>query len=171
MCVVSMVSDYYMNPVPGRIMVKFLAKAALAIAMISASPAIAQTKPHAAPAKLTSTQAQKNPLLLLGQFSLDDLQAALADAQAQNPPDVIAANCYSALIAALQSPLANPIPTKPGLFLLFQKSRDLKNMVAAMQSNSGPLTAINIGCAPLIMDSQATLIRLGILSGALVAIP
>jgi hypothetical protein len=43
--------------------------------------------------KPTVVQVQQNPLLLLQQIATTDLQAALTNAQAQNPPDTIAANC------------------------------------------------------------------------------
>jgi hypothetical protein len=118
--------------------------------------------------RLSATMAQKNPILVLQQFSLADLQAALTDAQGQTPADTIAANCYQALIAVLGNPIANPLPAGPGVFQLLQKGRDLKNAIANLQSNSGPLTPLATGCAPLILDGQATLIQLGILSGAVI---
>ena len=105
---------------------------------------------------------------MLQQFSVQDLQAALADAQAQTPPDTIAAGCYQALITVLQNPIANPLPSSPGLFQLLQKARDFKNAVANLQSNNGPLTPVATGCAPLVMDAQNTLIQLGIMTGAVV---
>src|SRR5258708_7630244 len=93
----------------------------------------------------------------------------LAAVQAQNPPDTIAANCYQELVTVVQSPAINPLPSGPGAFQLFQKARDLKNLVAAMQSNNGPLQALNIACAPLVIDVQTTLIRLGVIGGAVAA--
>jgi hypothetical protein len=120
----------------------------------------------AASAQVSQTQAQQNPVLVIQQFTLTDLQAALADAQAQNPPDTVAATCYQALITLVGSPATNPLPAGPGAFQLFQKARDLKNLVAAMQSPNGPLTGLNVACAPLIMDSQTTLIKLGVIGGA-----
>ena len=50
------------------------------------------------PTKVTLQAAQQNPLLALQTFTVTDLQNALADAQAQTPPDVVAAQCYTALI-------------------------------------------------------------------------
>lgn len=117
---------------------------------------------------LSQSAAQQNPASVLQAFTLADLQAALADAQAQTPPDIIAANCYQALIVVVQSPAINPLPSGPGAFQLFQKARDIKNVVAALQSNQGPLTALNVACAPLVIDVQATLIRLGVIGGAIV---
>jgi hypothetical protein len=60
----------------------------------------------------------------------------------------------------------NPFPAGVGAFQVFQKARDLKNMIAALQSNNGPLTKLNVACAPLVIDVQTTLIRLGIIGGA-----
>jgi hypothetical protein len=144
----------------------------LRIAAIQAPP----PKPRpAAPASsssgspLSQTVAQQNPAAVLQQFTLTDLQAALADALAQNPPDTIAGNCYQELVTVVQSPAINPLPTGPGAFQLFQKARDLKNIVSALQSNNGPLTALNVACAPLVIDVQTTLIRLGVIGGAVAA--
>jgi hypothetical protein len=117
---------------------------------------------------LSQREAEANPVLVLQSFALNDLQAALADAQAQTPPDAIAATCYQTLITIVQSPVANPLPAGPGAFQLLQKARDLKNMVANLQSNNGPLASLSTGCAPLVLDVQTTLIRLGILTGAVI---
>ena len=68
----------------------------------------------------------------------------------------------------VQSPAINPLPKGPGAFQLFQKARDLKNVISALQSNNGPLTALNVACAPLVIDVQATLIRLGVIGGAVI---
>lgn len=131
------------------------------------APRVAAPLPPKKP--LTSSQAATNPAQILQQFALSDLQAALADAQAQNPPDTLAGMCWQELITVVQSPAVNPLPAGPGAFQLFQKARDLKNLVAAMQSNSGPLQAVNIACAPLVFDTQATLIQLGVISGGIAA--
>jgi hypothetical protein len=134
-------------------------------AAAAAAPATTATAPAG---KLTAAAAQKNPVAVLQAFSVSDLQAALADAQAQTPPDTTAANCYQALITVIQNPVANPLPAGPGLFQLLQKARDAKNWISQLQANNGPLSAVNAGCAPLILDAQNTLIQLGILSGAVV---
>lgn len=139
----------------------------------AAIQAPAPVRPRAEPAapsgKISQKDAQANPALVLQQFTLADLQAALADAQGQTPPDTIAANCYQALITVVMSPAVNPLPAGPGAFQLFQKARDLKNIVAALQSNQGPLTQLNVACAPLVLDAQTTLIRLGIIGGGIAA--
>jgi hypothetical protein len=140
-------------------------KAVVHHAAAAAAPAASTSAPAG---KLTQAQATKNPVLVLQQFSVTDLQAALADANAQTPPDTTAANCYQALITVIQNPVANPLPAGPGLFQLLQKARDAKNWISQLQANNGPLSAVNAGCAPLILDGQNTLIQLGILSGAVI---
>ena len=119
----------------------------------------------ASTAKLTATQVQTNPLLLLQQFSVADLQAALADAQAQTPPDATSIPCYTELLALVNSPINSPLPNSPGLFLALQKARDIKAFLANLQSPTGPLSSLNIACAPLMMDVNATLLALGVGTG------
>jgi hypothetical protein len=68
----------------------------------AAFAAVPQPRPAPSSA-LTPNAVQTNPLQLLQKFSVDDLNAALADAQAQNPPDDTAIQCYSALIPMVQS--------------------------------------------------------------------
>jgi hypothetical protein len=52
----------------------------------------------------------------------------------------------------------------------FQKARDAKTMLAELQAPNGPLSSLNIACAPLVMSVQNTLIQLGIISGAVVGV-
>lgn len=145
----------------------------LILAVLLTAPAYAQTKKAAVAApsgKLTVNAVTQNPLALIQGFTVTDLQAALADAQAQTPPDLVGANCYTALLAVVQSNVANPLPTTPGLFMALQKARDAKSALASLQSPSGPLSGLNIACAPLVMDVQNTLLMLGVTVG-LVANP
>lgn len=131
----------------------------------------APATPAAAPAaKITTAQAQQNPLLVLQQFSAADLQNALNDANAQTPPDTVSAACWSALLTLVNNPINNPLPTAPGAFLLFQKARDLQGLLANLQSPSGPLAPVNTACAPLILSAQNTLIQLGIIGGGVTAV-
>jgi hypothetical protein len=132
----------------------------------AAATAASASSSSAPGGKLSQNQAQQNPVLVIQQFTLTDLQAALADAQGQTPPDTIAATCYQALITLVGNPVANPLPSGPGAFQLFQKGRDIKNMIANLQAQNGPLSALNVACAPLIVDLNTTLIRLGIMGGA-----
>lgn len=133
-----------------------------------AAAAKASAKP--ATSKLTATEVQQNPLALLQQFTVGDLEAALADANAQTPPDTAAAACYKALLAVVQSNVADPLPAGPGIFQALQKSRDAKALIANLQSPNGPLASLNASCAPLVLDAQNTLLTLGVSVG-LVANP
>lgn len=117
------------------------------------------------PGQLTVQQVQTNPLLLITQFTTADLQAALADANAQTPPDTAGAACYTALLAVVSSPAANPLPSQAGIFEALQKARDAQAMLANLQSPNGPLASINTACAPIIMNAQNTLIGLGVAAG------
>lgn len=164
------------SPVAGPIAKAIILAFCLAAAtLMSGSDAMAQAKraavplPPAKPAQVTQAQAKSNPLVVLQTFTVTDLQAALADAEAQTPPDQAAVNCYSALIPLVQTGVANPLPTGLGAFQLLQKARDAKALLANVQSPNGPLSQINIACAPLVMDAQAVLIQLGIVGGTVAA--
>ena len=133
------------------------------VAAAKAAPA----KP-AARQQLTTTQVQENPLLLLQNFTEADLQAALADATANN--DTAAVNCYTALLGIIKTGVANPLPAGPGLFQALQKARDAKALIANLNSPTGPLANLNNACAPLVLDAQNTLLGLGVGIG-LVASP
>jgi hypothetical protein len=137
-----------------------------------ATPAFAQTKAPAAKSangkSITKTAAVANPITVFQTFTEADLNAALADATANN--DAAAAACYSALLPIVQSGVANPFPTGLGGFQLLQKARDAKALVANLQSPNGPLAKLNVACAPLVLDAQNTLIQLGIIGGGVIAV-
>jgi hypothetical protein len=116
-------------------------------------------------AALTKTQATQNPIAVIQNFTVTDLQAALDDATANN--DIAAISCYTALIPIVQSGITNPLPKGVGAFQLLQKARDLKAIAANLQSPNGPLAKLNIACAPLLIDAQNTLIQLGVLGGSI----
>jgi hypothetical protein len=116
--------------------------------------------------KITQAQAVQNPFLVVQQFTLSDLQAALADAQAQMPPDTVAATCWQELITIVQAGGFNPLPQGLGAFQAIQKVRDIKQFLANLQAPNGPLSTLNVACAPLVVDGQTTLIQLGIIGGA-----
>ncbi len=105
----------------------------------------------------TNTTPAVNPAAALQQFTLTDVQNALADATANH--DVVAANCYTALEAAIkaQAP-ATAVPVS-GVLSAFQKLRDLQQGVQV------GLPALNIPCAPLVLSTQQTLVRLGVGAG------
>ena len=139
--------------------------------LIAAGAVLALAVPAhaAAKAKPSSAQAQANPLLVVQQFTGDDLNAAIADAKAQNPPDTIAVNCYQALLPIVQGGVANPLPASPGVFQALQKARDAQALLANMQSPTGPLAGVNAACAPLVLAAQNTLVQIGIMTGAVAA--
>lgn len=115
-----------------------------------------------APAAGTATPAATsltNAIGALQSFTVTDLQAAIADAQAQTPPDTVAITCYNALIPAVQANVNNPLPTKAGIFLAIQKARDfVDNGTAILASiQNGPL---NTACAPLVLSTSQTLLGL-----------
>lgn len=128
---------------------------------LEAYAAGAVATPAVKPGTLTTTAAETNPIQLLQKFSVDDLNAALADAQAQSPPDTTSINCYTALIPIVQSNIANPLPAGPGVFQLAQKVRDFKALTANLQSPTGPLASLNQACAAWVLDGVNTFIGLG----------
>ena len=122
----------------------------------------AATSAPSAPAKLTAAQIQQNPFVLLENLANADLTAALADANAQVPPDTVGANCYSALISLKSNPaFALPTGGVPGVFTAIQKGRDLKVQLANIVSPNGPLANLNAACAAWTQDNIATLIAIG----------
>lgn len=176
----SVVAHWNMKKVPETAKIASMLVIAIGLAIFACGQASAQNtrmpaaKPKpaavaAAPAgKVTMNQVQANPIALIQKFTVSDLQAALADAQGQTPPDTVAAACYTALIPVVQSGVANPLPSGPGLFQAVQKARDAKALLANLQSPTGPLAELNQACAPLILDAQTTLIQLGVMTGAVV---
>lgn len=103
-------------------------------------------------------------------ITLADIQEALADANAQTPPDTRHAQCWQVLVpwvTAWQG--ANGIlPSKLGLALLMQKTFDLKQLAAK------PLVpdAVVTGCALTLYDINMTLAQLtGALGIKAIAIP
>lgn len=158
---------------PSNKALAMLALCVVAAALMFAAPAMAASRialPRPRPAaavggKPTVTQVQQNPLIVLQHFTVADLQAALADAKAQTPPDNLAANCYSALIPFVQSQVQNPLPAGAGIFQALQKARDAKAYLANIASPTGPLAGLNTACAPLVLDTQNTLLALGVSVG------
>ena len=83
------------------------------------------------------------------QFTVEDLQAALADANAQTPPDTDHAQCWAALIPVAQTNLPNLLPKGLGVAQLIQKGFDDQNVV---NGTSTTLTSIKRACALTIVD-------------------
>jgi hypothetical protein len=167
--------------VVGTLLIGFLALQALAPAHAVAATrhhhAVAQVAAQAVPLpsprplydsataptpKLTTEQVQQNPLVLFQNIATSDLTAALTDAQAQTPPDSVAASCYQALLNLKNNPaFALPSGQVIGPFMAIQKGRDLKVMLANLASPNGPLAGLNAACAAWTQDNVATLIAVG----------
>lgn len=113
--------------------------------------------------KAAASQTVTSPIAIIQSFTESDLTAALADATANNDPAAV--NCYTALLPIVKSGVANPLPTGLGGFQLLQKARDLKTMLANLQSPNGPLAQLNLACAPLVLDVQNTMVLLGVVGG------
>lgn len=81
-----------------------------------------------------------------------DLQAAAADAAGQTPPDVRHGPCWTALASFAQNGFANPLPDKPGIFLLIQKGFDFQGAAGT------PLipTALAQACGPTVLDLKVS---------------
>jgi hypothetical protein len=175
---VASVNDNKVLPLAGGA-VKIASALLMGFILFQAIPAMAQTKTVAkaavasttklttvaSTAKLTTAQAMANQVALIQAFTVSDLQAALADAQVQSPPDTVSASCYSALIPIVQSTVANPLPASLGGFQALQKARDFQNLVASLQSQNGPLAPLVTACAPLILSVQNVILGLGLKAG------
>jgi hypothetical protein len=134
---------------------------------------VAVTPLGSCPTPLTQAAVQANPLCLLKQFSVNDLNAALADANAQTPPDTTSAQCYTALLALVNNPnntLSQLLTPPQGIFSALQKARDTQALITNLNASNGPLSALNLACAPLVLSTQNTLIQLGLLTGAVTGV-
>ncbi len=100
-----------------------------------------------------------DPISALRSFTVDDLTAAKADADAQNPPDVTASRCYEALFPVVSQAAGDPLPKSLGAFQAFQKARDLANAGDRIRAGltGGP---INDACAPLVLSARNTVLML-----------
>jgi hypothetical protein len=101
-------------------------------------------------------------------FTVADLQAALADAQAQTPPDARHAPCWQAMIAIGQANVANPLPSGLGAAQAIQKVFDAQAALGSQTwkdtlAQACALTALDLGT-----DLNGLLAKLGV---AAVAIP
>lgn len=108
----------------------FLIAGVMAFAFASA-PALAQT---ALQKDLANAVAQINNFLQ--QFPKADFDAAITDAQAQNPVDSVAAACW----ADLKTLLPQNVPAGAGIAYAIQRARDIK----AMQGK------INVDCVTVV---------------------
>jgi hypothetical protein len=97
-------------------------------------------------------------LKTLGGFAADDLKAALADADAHGY--TLAAACWGALIPLVEGLGARAeVGAIVGGFSAFQRARDIRR--AAGRGVPDELAA---RCAPLVLDAEATIARLGVIA-------
>jgi hypothetical protein len=123
-------------------------------------PSLIPQTPAATPTTTTSTS-PADLLASLENIVLTDVQDALNDANAQVPPDTLAAACWQAIINAKTSiPVLSPPPAGAALVYGIQKVRDLQNLVAQFQSNSGPLVPLQAACAPVVVSVENMLVAI-----------
>ena len=135
-------------------------------ATVAAAPA---TAIMAARKQVPLATAQTNLISVIEAFSVTDLQNALADANAQTPPDTAAAACWQALLNLKGNSGLNPLPTTAGAFEFIQKGRDDKALLAGLLSPTGPLSPVLTACAPIVIDVKTTIIGLGLAGGVIAA--
>lgn len=129
----------------------------------------------AASAKLTAQQVQQNPLVLIQQFTTNDLNNAIALAQAQTPPDTVAVACWQVLLPIVQAAQTAPGGASAGNALQLgiatgiQDTRDAQSLIANLQSPTGPLAKVNTACAPVVVQLNTTLTLLGVGGGVVAA--
>lgn len=136
-------------------MLKILSSTLIALTLLSAPPLAAQSL--------------HPPLAALQTFTIEDLQAALADANAQTPPDTRHAQCWQAAIDFVKN---IPVPTpgkvlpKPGGAQLLQKWFDT-------QAGSKSLLPDSVvqACALTMADLRVDAAKLAVMLGAGVANP
>lgn len=102
-----------------------------------------------------------SPLGDITTFTVEDLQAALADATAHQ--DVAAMQCYPVLIQVVQSlPSQAPNTSPVGVVSAFQRARDAAKAVQSQTAaGQGSLVqTVNLGCAALFNDAQGDILRI-----------
>ena len=116
----------------------------IALAMaLTVAPGIAMAQASTQAWTITLPANLQDPLVA-------DLQNASADAKLHN--DTRHGPCWDALIPFVQSGLANPLPNKPGLFLLVQKGFDFS------ANANQPLvpTDVAAACGPVVLDLKVS---------------
>lgn len=141
-----------------------------AITACSSAPPIATGAPVSLlpSAAATAPAAPADPLAKLAAFTLADLQAASADAKAQTPPDTTASQCYDYLIQVIPTIQLPGVGSTVGAFVAFQKLRDLN---AGLSGQKAGLKAMNLACAPLVIDTQTTVNKLLLIGGGAAGLP
>jgi len=116
--------------------------------------------------------AAADPIQHIQQITVADLQNALADANAQTPPDTRHAACWSALISFLQNYQApSLLPNKLGLALLIQKGFDLQQAAGKPLIPDAVITACALTVADLKLDMAKLAGLLGVTAIVLPKLP
>jgi hypothetical protein len=156
-------------------------------------------KPSSLPAQKTApatpvaaSQQMVDPLTFLRQFSYNDVNNALQDANSQNPPNQTAAQCWAFLLTLLPAPAAAPtvapttktppatpaatlptpaslLPAVPGVASAIQKALDDEQLLLMWLSPNGGLAQLNLACAPLVNMLNAKLLVGGAGTAAIAA--
>ena len=143
-------------------MLKFLSSTLVALAMLSAPSLAAQPVPHLAAVPII------HPLAALQTLTIEDLQAALDDANAQQPPDTRHAQCWKALIDFLQNfkPVNAALPKNPGAAQALQKWFNTQAGTKSLLPDS-----LVQACALTMADLRVDAAKLAVMLGAGVASP
>jgi hypothetical protein len=126
-------------------------------------------------AQLTAQQVAQNPIALLQQFTVNDLNNAIALANSQSPPDTVSLACWNALLPLVKAAATTGAaggagnPLQVGGATGIQDVRDGQAILANLQSPTGPLAGVNTVCAPVLVSLQTTLSLLGIQAGFIAA--
>jgi hypothetical protein len=144
-------------------MLKILSSTLIALTLLSAPPLAAQSvHPLAAVQPV-------HPLAALQTFTIEDLQAALADANAQTPPDARHAQCWQALIDFVQTRPVNPanfVPNKLGAAQALQKWFNTQGGTKSLLPDS-----LVQACALTMSDLRVDTAKLAVMLGVGVASP
>jgi len=112
------------------------------------------------PLLLCSCAGQQTPADILApvrSFAVADVQEALATAKANNDQEGML--CYAGLLDVLNAGLP-PVGQVKGAVSAFESGRVV---VTAATTQSGAVAKqINLACAPLFLDAQATLVKIGL---------
>jgi hypothetical protein len=121
---------------------------------------------QAATLPVTQAPAVANPFAQLFNsvktFTVADLQAALADANAQSPPDTRHAQCWQALIPIAQANLVNPLPSGLGAAQAIQKVFDDSKLFGTQPWKDAVAQACALTELDLQTDLNDLLLKVGI---------
>ena len=127
------------------------------------------TSQHGVSAGAASVAAAiSNPIAGVQNFTIQDLQNALADANAQVPPDTRHGQCWAALIPFVQGINPNGIlPKSAGLAQVIQKGFDLQVTLGK------PLFPDNVvqACSLVVSDLNSSFVKLAGAVGLVAAAP